>query len=265
MQNPIRKVCDWCIKMNRPNECIVLVSKNGRRRACGYCNKAKKRCSLVGDGKQSRTPSATPPARPRSSSRPRTPQSKPKATTPNSTKKGTTSKANSTKAGPSRSSSQAAKSRVPNTMSKYILSLHMYRSSFSLIIAAPTIAIPPFKPLISTSASRVAEAELKPIIELAQRDIQALQDRLENTERFLGQLVSGIKKQLKQDSSAVPAWLIPLLDPPANSPTVPRIDDTSGHTIGRAIYSPQSQQPKTIVSKHFSIKMEDDDEWDQSE
>jgi hypothetical protein len=81
----------------------------------------------------------------------------------------------------------------------------------------------------------------------------------------LEQLVSGIKNQLMQDSSTVPAWLIPLLEPPVNGPTVPRIDDTSGHTIGRAIYSPQSQQPKNIVSTHFSIKMEDDDEWDQSE
>jgi hypothetical protein len=81
----------------------------------------------------------------------------------------------------------------------------------------------------------------------------------------LGQLVSGIKKQLTQDSSTVPSWLIPLLEPPVNGPTVPRIDNNSGHTIGQAIYSPQSQQPKNIVSTHFSIKMEEDDEYDQSE
>jgi hypothetical protein len=118
---------------------------------------------------------------------------------------------------------------------------------------------------MSTSQLRTADAELRPTMELIQRDIQTLQDRLVNTERFLGQLVSGIKKQLRQDSSTVPAWLIPLLEPPVNGPIVPRVDDASGHTIGRTIYSPQSQQPKNIVSTHFSFKTEDDDELDQGQ
>jgi len=140
MQNPIQKVCNWCIKMNRLNECNVLVSKNSRRRACGYCNKAKKWRSLIGDGKQKSHPICHSSARPCCSSWPQTPKWKPKATTPNSTKTRMASKTNSAKAGPSRSSSQAAKSQVPNTMSKYILSLYMYRSSFSLIIATSTLS-----------------------------------------------------------------------------------------------------------------------------
>jgi hypothetical protein len=130
-ENQIRKVCDWCLKMNRPNECHIAVSESGRRqRACGICTKSKRQCSLVDDARQSRTPSATPSARKRGSSRAQTPKSKPKVITSNTTKKATTSKAKTSKAGPSRSSSQAAKSRVPNTLSKSILSLKVYISSF---------------------------------------------------------------------------------------------------------------------------------------
>lgn len=119
--------------MNRPNECHIGVSESGRRRrACGMCTKSKRRCSLVDNARQSRTPSATPSARKRSSSRPQTPKSKPKANTPSTTKKATASKAKTSKAGPSRSSSQAAKSWVPNTLSKSTLS---WTINISLILS----------------------------------------------------------------------------------------------------------------------------------
>jgi hypothetical protein len=84
-------------------------------------------------------------------------------------------------------------------------------------------------------------------VEIMQRDIQALERRLADTEMLLQQIVGGIQDQLRHDSDAVPAWLIPLLRPPVK----PLIDAGSGQTIGWVIYSSISQLPKKVVSTHF--------------
>jgi hypothetical protein len=108
-----------------------------------------------------------------------------------------------------------------------------------------------------TSGSPNEDAPIRSTIDLMQRDIQALEGRLAETETILGRIVRGITEQLRKDSNAVPAWLVPLLHPPAD-PIVPLVDVASGHTIGRVMYSPHSQKPKKVVSTFF-IKMEEDD------
>lgn len=126
------------------------------------------------------------------------------------------------------------------------------------VLASPAITIPAFKALINAPESQAVQPSLLPIVEVMQQDIQHLEQRLATTERTLDRLVSGILQRLRQDSNAVPAWLLPLLQPQAE---VPRVDVASGHTIGRAIYSPKSQKPKQVSSTHFMKYEEDDDEF----
>ena len=120
------------------------------------------------------------------------------------------------------------------------------------IIASPKVRIPPFKSLVPASGSDVADGK----VDLLERDIQALESRLANTERFLKRLVTGVMDKAIEDKNSVPDWLIGLLQPVVQ-PVVPRVHEPSGHTIGRVVYSPKTQQPKKIISSHF-IKMEED-------
>lgn len=238
-------MCDNCIKTNRPNECVVLTINGRKRKACSLCQKGRRKCSLVAAARASRTPSA--PSR-RGSTQPRKTRSKSRS-------------ASRSTAGPSRSSSRAAQSRVANTMCSFYFIFLLFKSThlmINLIVASPAITIPPFKPLKPQPESQAAAIDFRPSIDLMQRDIQNLQQRLVNTERTLDRLVNGIQEQLRQDSGMVPAWLIPLLQPQAEMPVVPRVDETSGHIIGRTIYSPKSQKPKQVVSNHF-MKQEDDE------
>lgn len=95
-------------------------------------------------------------------------------------------------------------------------------------------------------------------------------DRVDSTEQLIDRLLVGVKAQLAIDGNSVPPWLIPLLAPmeqnisapPSQNITVPRIDTASGHTIGRVVYSPTSQKPRTIVSTHI---VKEEDEEDDSE
>ena len=117
--------------------------------------------------------------------------------------------------------------------------------------ASPTIILPPFKPLTGDAGSSTKGEVVAGNGKYLERKYKALEDRLERAEGFITRLTMGIQDQLKSDGNAIPAWLIPLLGliPPAS---VPRIDPTSGHTIGRAIYSPRSQ--KVVISGVMKVE-----------
>lgn len=89
------------------------------------------------------------------------------------------------------------------------------------------------------------------------QNIEHVEHSLECIDEILGRLVHIIVEQL-EDGNAVPACLLPFLPSRREAPTVPRVDVVSGHTIGRTIYSPLSQQPQRFVSNHL-MKYDDDD------
>lgn len=72
----------------------------------------------------------------------------------------------------------------------------------------------------------------QPGITSLQENISQLEDQLSNTEVILNKLVNSICAQHEVDAKTVPSWLMVLIPPSPQRPSVPRVDVASGHTIG---------------------------------